>query len=624
MHHLLVLLILTWVYLFQPNSAAANVLFEDTFDQGLASWQPIRDTGQFWISQNGYIEVFIPNAFKISELVPLEWQEKPTDHYRYDLTFTPIQGLDRNISFSFQDIDNWYLIHFAPHTTELAKMKNNQVVWSERHPFILQNGKQYQVTIIFNQGKITLSIDDTEIATFQDPDYQAETGIITLRAGTGAIYPARVRFEEVRVTDLSQPPALPHGGVKLETQLLKQTDPQWANLEYNTASVWSAAYPNTQPTFKDWACNLLAQIMIMQYHGLTTLPDGTPLSPISYNTWLLENHGFIRSPHTGNISRLSASQLSQAISTTLNTPKLEFNFHPSPTHEAIIAEINAERPVILELDGHFVVADGYTADGDIYISDPAYSIELLSEHPLPLRSMRTYHPTMSDLSFLEIISDPEITLMLTMNDQEVGQQSTEYLRAGSLTTDSYGPLVNNLSLAKPALADYSITAVNTADTDQQFEVLLTNQVGEVVLFDEQTIKPGMHYYDLSYFDEEILLKKNDAPESEEQDTDGPQDEASTGEDDEDKVEQPEETSAADWQLFRQAVFKLQAEQAIKRQSLVKTLLKMPTLIEKAHSAYISTILTRMVFIILDQVPAAAITDAARQELKDLLSSLTSV
>lgn len=606
MHRIIVFLILSCTALVLPQSIAAKIIFEDTFDQGIGSWAPVRDSGQFWLAKDGYIEAFIPMGSRISELMPTHWDNEPSHHYQYDIEYLPIQGGDRVLSFSVRDTNNWYQIHFAPYLTMAAKVVDNVLVWSEQVPYILQNGQTYQIKIIFDHGKISLTIDGTEIATFEDPKYAGETGVISLRAGTGAIYPARVRFESVRVTDLSEDTLLPHGGKKLDISLLKQTDPRWANLEYNTASVWVDDYPPALPTFSDWACNLVSQVMIMQYHGITTLPDGSELTPISYNTWLLENQGFLRSPHTGNISRLSASQLSAANSAVHATPKLEFNYHPAPSLEAIAAEIDAGRPAILELDGHFVVAEGYTDSGDIYIADPSYPIELLSEHSLPLRSMRTYYPTHSDLSYLEIISDTEAIITLTQKDQPVGTQSTEYLRAARLNEDIIGPELQSTFLAKPPTGQYLIQMLNTSDTDQLAQARLTDQAGEFLLNQELALSPGLHQYSLTYEDAMATLEEIIEPEPEPEYT------------------PPAETTSTDWQAFRHAVLSLHSEQFIKRHSLAKSLLKIPTLLENARTPYISSILTQMALLLLENVPASAISDAARKELIDLLKHLTSV
>jgi len=595
----LFILITTFVAtLFSVQSTYAATLFAEDFSDGVTHWKALRDSGSMWTSHQGYVEAYVPSRSTLTELAPVFWTQNSAKSFVYNLTFTPLQGADRNISFAFQDLDNWYQVHFAQGVTELSKYVNNSRVWVHQSPYNLVNGVEYRAEIVFDAGTISLRLNDTDILSATDPSYAGETGIVTLRVSTGSIFPTKVRFSDLRVSEYPLDEEITHSGNKLAIQEITQTDPRWKDLEYDTASVWNTS-ANT--TFGDWACNLVSQVMILQFHGITTLPDGTHLDPISYNNWLLKSSGYWQSPKTGNISRTSVSKLALLMNKLQQSPKLEFEYAPNPSISTIVNEVKQGRPAILELDGHFVVAYGFTpAEDDIFISDPAYTVELLSQHPLALKSMRSYIPSQTDLRYLEVIADPALQLELVANGQTVGVHSTEYLRRYSKDSTEYSPARKIVSIAKPEYSTYQLNITNPTSDQQSVTLVSINAESETQGSQEFVILPtSTQQFEMTYTEHSLSAQPISEVGSE---------------------NEPEPDSYS-WHQFRQRIIELTSAKQIKRHAITTVLLKLSTVIDKSSSTHIEHIMLQMIRITLESLPASAITDKARSELLEILDLL---
>lgn len=477
---------------FSPAVFAQSVLFSDSFETGLDNWQPVRDDGRFWKITNQALEAYIPFRSTITELLPID-QVWPADTKNIELSmkFYPIQGVDKNISFGYKDAQNWYELHITNSFTEIVKVKNGATAWVEHTGATLPNGVVYDLILRFNNGLVTLLINGQELFSIADPHFIAEFGKIGLKASTGGVFPTRIIFDDVIVKSLD---AL--GDFSLKVPLLIQTDPDWAETEYDTASTW-LDHANVSPNFKDWACNLMAQVMLLRYHGISQLPDGSELNPLNYNQWLLDNNGYINSPYTGNISRHSPSYLSSLVSQSLGTNKLEYSYVNQNMIPRAIEAIKNGQPVILQLDGHFVIADGYTEDEqDLLIKDPAYNIEKLSEHPLQLLSLRLYTPSQTDLSYFSIHTDPSTEVVFSDSPSLIINTYEEALRPAGATSQS-GPVTKIIDIAKPTDANINILVKNPQATF--LEVLAIQEHGtQETLLSTNQLAVGQHQYQIEF------------------------------------------------------------------------------------------------------------------------------
>lgn len=463
----------------QTQSPDWPIVFSDDFSQGIDKWQAVRDDGTRWRVVDGMLRAEVIPAFTISELVPKDeyWSDQWQD-IEYRVTITPQQGVDRNISFGWQDTRHWYEVHFNHNLFEVVQVKNNTVVWSSGRSFTMVNDQSYRLRIRFDDGLVQLWIDDTQVfSEHNNLHYQPGPGKVGLKTTTGAVFPTRVTFDdvEVRVKPLDT-------DFRLSVPLLKQTHHSWVNLEYDTASRWS-----NQPTIGRWGCALTSLVMVMQFYGLHTLPDGQLLTPASLNEWLkAQPDGYIGN---GALNWLAGTRLTRLLSDTYFTPKLEYRRHHSFDQSLARQELQHHRPIIFEVPGHFLVGTGITIDvSDFYINDPAYLYTVLSQHQTPPVSMRTFYPSFTDLSYFMVVHTPGLEVTLRDETHQVVEDFDGFeeiiIGEGEGPTEQTPSLVQRL-LPKPNNGKYSLELMSSALTQFELELYVYDSQANPYQFKNQ-------------------------------------------------------------------------------------------------------------------------------------------
>ncbi len=400
------IILLLLMLIFPSICIGSEIVFEDDFSNNFDKWQLITNTHSQWRVVNKKAEATVEKFYSKTEMVPKdEYWDSSWKEYEYHLEITPLEGVDKNIGFGYQDKNNWYEVHFREDDVNVVRVKNGYVTMDSYEHFLMENGTTYNVIIRFTEDAITLTIDNQEIGTFADWSYEDGGGKISLKAGTGAAFPTKVRFDNIQVVLIEN-----QNGKKLDVPLFKQVDPQWKNEEYDTATEWSK-----KPSIGRWGCAMSSMAMILRYYGISQLPDKTTLTPSSLNLWLKKQpDGYIGQGHT---NWLAATRLTKIMSQTLETPKLEYHRDAEASIDSITKEIDEDRPSILQINGHFLVSTGYTNDKkDLYIHDPAYIFSLFSEHEKPLLSSRNFTPSQTDLSYLLLVYKPELEVQITHQD----------------------------------------------------------------------------------------------------------------------------------------------------------------------------------------------------------------
>ena len=402
-------------------SSVPQLLFVDDFSSGLGQWQLENGSWHYWqINQDGWLEASINTPQTVSVLVPKDefWQSDWLD-YQLEFDFEVLSSADINFSWGFQDINNWYEIHFFDGNFYLVRVENGQTEFYYSGEFDLPLNTVCRAYIVFNQGQIQVWIDDNPVVDYRDFSYKSG-GKIALRVTTGAAFPTKVRFNNLMV--YSFPVA---GETILPLTAYKQTQQPWANQEYNHAlswrrwGNWQELQPPTPPErvgIYHWGCAMTSLAMVMNYHGLATLPSGENLNPGTLNDWLKKQaDGYIGE---GLLNWLAGARLSRLIQDKFSTPlqplsALEFQRYYSSTHQVAIDLIDSNRPAIVQIPGHFLVAHGYTlSKDDLIISDPAYNYFYFSQHQQPLVSLIDFQPTQTDLSYLMLVYDPRLEIKL--------------------------------------------------------------------------------------------------------------------------------------------------------------------------------------------------------------------
>jgi hypothetical protein len=376
-----------------------ELLFSDDFSQDLSQWQLERGAWSDWSLVDGCLQGRVDQDYYISELVPADehWQSH-WSNYLLEFDFKLMAGADSNWSWGVEDIDNWYEVHVNHVQLHLTRLREGLQVLNFFEDQTLEQGRVYHVQLYFNQGHIQVWVDGNLWLDRHDHRYEHNGGKISLKASAGAIYPTQVRFDNVQVFAVA-----PERDELLTTTVFKQHDDRWADDVYDSGQDWS-----DNPTIQRWGCAMSSLAMILNYHDLTQLPDGTTLNPASLNQWLKDqSDGYIR----GGVNWLAGSRLSQLISDQYSQqgrlyPKLEMHRSNVVTQEQLMNIIDDNRPAIIQIPGHFLVANGYTqAQDDLLIADPAYTYDHFSQHGQPLLSAVDYQPSYTDLSYLLLVYD---------------------------------------------------------------------------------------------------------------------------------------------------------------------------------------------------------------------------
>jgi len=453
------------------TQADNSVVFEDDFSQGLVKWQPVRDDGEWWQIIEGQAAITIPYPSTISELVPKDqYWDQNWKNLEYQLDFTSLDGTDKNISFGFQNTCNWYEFHFVDSFVNLARLQNCFVPFSVNRPVQIKPGETYQIKIRFLNGLISLYVNQLLIVQERDWSFDHRYGKIGLKAGTGASYPTTLRYDNIKVTLIDQ------STERIGVENFKQTDPVWKNVEYDSAQKWS-----TKPTFGRWGCAVTSLAMIMRYYGLSVLPDDRPLTPETLNSWLKsQKDGYLGE---GQLNWAAAMRLTAQLSQKLGTPKLEYQARSGSNHETARTEIKKFQPVVLQIDGHFLVGEGIAlTDQDLLIQDPAYSYQKFAQHQLPLLSTRTFEPSFTDLSYFVFAYQPGLVVNITNETgQKVsGEILTESLVAFDAETEESTGVLEQLLVSKPKTGSYTISVTQPAESAYTLEFWAYDVNGEAI------------------------------------------------------------------------------------------------------------------------------------------------
>ncbi len=455
----------------EPNS----VIFSDTFDDGFTKWITTRTNPEIstWKIVDGQAEAVVKTPSRVVEMVPRDafWNSNATN-FEYQLDYTPLEGIDKNISFNFRNLNDWYEIHFVDDFYNLVHLLNGETPFSLNRPYVMTNGQTYRLKIRFENGRIRIWVNEDLIGDEVDLSFTGLFGKIGIKAGTGSVYPTRVRFDNILVTSIQAA-----ADIVLAVPAFSQLDPLWKNLEYDHASTWSS-----QTTIERWGCALTSLAMIFRYHGIENMPDLSLLTPATLNAWLkTQPDGYVGD---GLVNWLAATRLARQLHAQFGSTKLEYAAAVGAEQQKAQQEIAQNRPVILQIAGHFLVGKGLKAgQKEILINDPAYSFTTFSDHRQQLLSTRTFTPSNTDLSYLLIVHPASV--QVTISDAQ-GKPFAEQQTTTETLNDrfSYGAQNNGswqtTTLAKPATGSYTI-AINsiTATSPEKVQVFAYDQEANV-------------------------------------------------------------------------------------------------------------------------------------------------
>jgi hypothetical protein len=464
----------TMFYLNLNQVSASDLVFVDNFDQDLSHWQVARsqthgDPSQpcsnnglpaEWKIIDGQATIEITGSGCTTELIPTNLNlENKSYLYEFEWEFHQDLNMNRNVLVLWQDPKNWYGLSVVNSLITLQKVVNGREYTLSDHQaqYAFTTDTSYHFAILVSQrGQISVAVNGEPILNVQDtPTFIEGFRTIGLQASVGALSHSVTHFDNVRVT--VQDPYL----LELPVTLYRQDDPRWGSHEYDAAHSW-AEYTSIH----HWGCALTSMVMILQYYDISTLPDGQVLTPDSLNTWLqLQSDGYIGN---GLLNWLAVTRLTRLVHEQRGTPKLEYrrvSTHPLAKAQE---ELTREHPVILHLNGHFIVGSGLSENpNDLVIKDPLFWYSFLSQHQTSLLSTRVFTPSLTDLSYILVVSDPSVQVQITDHNGGTLANVEQYSESIIDHYDGRGqtsPRVAITELAKPVAGRYIIT-LRSIDTE---------------------------------------------------------------------------------------------------------------------------------------------------------------
>lgn len=469
---------------------AQTVLFQDSFDDpDISDWtiqrnqqwhnanQPCQNSGvpAEWEVVDGQLGITISGGPSCTtEITPnnLDLSQVTAFTFSFDWNFQESINMDRNVLFLWQDERNWYDVKTIGTQLLIQKVVDGRgyVVPNglTYYPFAANTSYHFEITVIDHE--LIVQINDQEVLqTVDEEPYITGFRTIGLQASTGAISRSVSYFDNLVVEELPEP-----GQLKLAVPPFRQDDPAWATVEYDHALNWS-----NHPTMARWGCAVTAMAMVLQYHGISTLPTGLPVNPATLNEWLKqEPDGYIGD---GLVNWLAVTRLTRLSNQLIGSPKLEFKAVNEDVILSAQQEIDQLKPVIVELPGHFVVGDGIdNTQTDVLITDPYFTFTKLSQHSSPPISLRTFLPSQTDLSYILIATPIDLDVeLLNADGQSLDTQVlTEYLSDTIDQINKTQPIKLTL-LPKPDTGTYILKL--SSPTWQKFDISIYgyDQLAEV-------------------------------------------------------------------------------------------------------------------------------------------------
>lgn len=265
-----------------------------------------------------------------------------------------------------------------------------------------------------NSGNVcfipTISIGPNGVNDF---DYMEVEVVYTYQAPMPTILPTAT----LTPTTLPTPtPTLTE--VILGVPYFSQNDPAWGYKEYDHAG--SLGFQNA--TIERWGCAITSIAMLLRYHGMSQMPDGTLLTPGSVNDWLKANNGFSTGGNgRGSYSYLvwnSVSRLTQKLyNDGKSSVKLEHkrSYASDETDQLLKDDITLRNsPPIFGVNNttHFVAVNGFNED-TFLLNDPEWGYdELLDFTDNTYSQADRFIRSNTDLSNLTIVINPNIEMLL--------------------------------------------------------------------------------------------------------------------------------------------------------------------------------------------------------------------
>ena len=298
---------------------------------------------------------------------------------------------------------------------------------------------------------------------------------IYLLGGYSSLGGYRSNVIRANINDLA--PLTPQSS-DLSVPNLKQTNSAWNTKEYDNAHLWS---PNDF-SIGSWGCALTSATMVLNYYGYNKLPDGTELNPDTLNAWLeSQNDGYVDNNTNGYLNWLAITRLTKlakSINNISSFDTLEYQRTNGLNNNKLTTDLKNNIPDILEEPGHYIVAKGINQE-TFDINDPYYDNNKLSDaYSNFYLSLGSYIPANSDLSYIMLISDPKLNIIVKDNQNNIIGDS--FIQNGIISDQDAKNKQNPIQityLPKPDNGNYQIEILSNQTSTYNLKIYLYDQNG---------------------------------------------------------------------------------------------------------------------------------------------------
>lgn len=264
-----------------------------------------------------------------------------------------------------------------------------------------------------------------------------------------------------------------------------QKDPAWKDLPYDSASVWAGA---EAASIERWGCAITSVAMVLKEYGIK-MPNGEEANPDKLNTWLsAQPDGYIGN---GLLNWLAISRLARdARENGQAETDLEFvKSYGSPSDE-----LTSGLYPIIDEGGHFVAL--YDQNDDSYLlNDPNDATRSSRPKSEWIKSVNTYTPSDTDLSYILLVIEEGASLVAKYLDNNVGET---YLEEISDDVGNHGSgKYNVVYIAKPSSGGYKLNINNAGPTSSLLKIYSYDTNGKVDML-EQSVSTGSSDWMFSY------------------------------------------------------------------------------------------------------------------------------
>jgi len=488
--------------------------WDELFNIGANRWGVCLDTASpaHWRIDDGWIGITLDGTSCTTVISPSGFNLTDINNYSFSFDWRLDESItmDRNVVFLWQDENNWYGLKQYGSSLHLEKVING-VEWILLNSQIIypfQDNQTYHFSIRYiNQKEIKIYINNQLVIDSQDlQPFLNGNKTFALKTSLGGGRSVSF-FDNLILENLGETEGLDNElHTSLEVPIYTQDDPQWADNEYDHANQWS----ENKPTIKRWGCALTSMTMILNYYGINQLPNGEIINPDTLNNWLKSQpDGYIGE---GLLNWQAVTRLTRQISEIIGTPKLEYSVIVSSIFTPTIEQINLLRPTILNIMGHFLVANGYLKDlSNLLINDPIYPYQYFSQHQTDLISTRVFTPSQTDLSYILISTDLDTKIKVSdMDNNEIETtQITESLSSHDPDViDQEVKKYKIVQITKPATHEYKINVSRDDNLPISFDLFSYDTEGNVnqeIINDVSNL--GHATYILDY-KKEVIIQSN--------------------------------------------------------------------------------------------------------------------